>query len=89
MEKSGFSSKEVEEANYLLELLSHPGYKLLKESIHNSEFLPNESLTGDALREDIYYKACQVNGIRKIFSLLECKLYLYQRSLKDQSKGIN
>ena len=72
----------LKKANVLNELVHHPGYALLKQLAFDIDLSPNETLHGDAFHQDLYYKACQREGIKKLFAAVEQHLYVLKAQLK-------
>ena len=79
-------NSDLSQAQCLLDLLQHPGYSLLRNIASELDLSPDESLTGTALREDVYYKACQREGIQKFFRLVDCRLYVLEDKLKKSTR---
>jgi hypothetical protein len=77
---------DVQAAQALFDLTTHPGYLALRAFSETLDLNPDERLTGSALREDIYYKACQREGIQKLFRMVECQLFVLNERVKMLSE---
>jgi hypothetical protein len=67
---------EDEKDTLLRELVTSRGFALLRTMAEAMDWQPDETLTGQALHEDIYYKACQRQGVEKLFRLITSRLVL-------------